>query len=42
MGYINRGIYVYRMVCGRLLALKLSNQTSYKEWVGCYSKIQWF
>ena len=32
-------IYVMRRVNGVLVPLRLANQTSYREWLGCFSAI---
>lgn len=32
-------IYVYRYVAGKMEALPLENQASFREWAGCFSAI---
>ena len=40
IAYNTLGIYVDRYVNGSNKPLKLVNQDSYKEWVGCYTRIR--
>lgn len=33
-------IYVYRYVAGKMEAIPLENQASFREWAGCFSAIE--
>jgi len=39
MDYIKGGICIDRLSNGVLESLELFNQSSFKEWTGCYTKI---
>lgn len=41
MNYIIKGIYVNRFTMRRNTPMRLIYQQQYKEWLGCYTMIEW-